>query len=89
MKQIRKCIAWWLAIVLGMGIASEFWHPAGETQATLLRQGIFLLVLPALILASHVLLLGLFSVVVWFFRLLGYVLLWLHGGGWRRCWWWR
>jgi hypothetical protein len=83
LKLIWKCIAWWLAIVLVAGVLEEcFKHPPGESQLMILHKGILLLALPVLVLASTILLLLLWSGVVWFFRLLGCVLLWLHGDGW-------
>jgi len=85
MKWIWKCLAWWLAIVLVAGVLEEcFKHPPGESQLMILHKGILLLLLPVFVLASNLLLLLLWSGLVWCFRLLGYVLLWLHGDGWRR-----
>ncbi len=83
-KLLLKGMAWWLLLVLLAGVLEEcFKHPPGESQLMILRKVILLLVLPVLILAANFLFLFLWSGVLWFFRLLGCVLLWLHGDGWQ------
>ena len=47
-KLLLKGTAWWLAVVLVLGVLEEFFkHPASESQFMILRKGILLLELVA------------------------------------------